>query len=271
MELYIDHDNNSRKNRVLINSFININNLKVKYSEEGKTVLDIDELSISRGDRVSVIGSSGAGKTTLLKAIIGFINPYKGQISLNNTYNSNSNNKGRIGFIFQDFNLIDRVSVYENVVYGRLGKTNPIKSLFGFFNDKDKEIAIDAVKEVNLIDKLNQRTDTLSGGELQRVAIARVIAQEAEIILADEPVSNLDPALAHEILNLLVEISSNHGVTLIMNLHQPSLAKRYTDRIIGLKQGKIVFDDDSSALNNTELKEIYGYEFGSSIMFEHKK
>jgi len=98
MELYIDHDNNSRKNRVLINSFININNLKVKYSEEGKTVLDIDELSISRGDRVSVIGSSGAGKTTLLKAIIGFINPYKGQISLNNAYDSNSNNKGQIQF-----------------------------------------------------------------------------------------------------------------------------------------------------------------------------
>ena len=106
------------------------------------------------------------------------------------------------------------------------------------FSDRDKDIAFEAIKEVNLTSQIDQRTDTLSGGEMQRVAIARAIAQEAGVILADEPVSNLDPALSHEILDLLVQSSTKHRATLIINLHQPALAKRYVQRIIGLRKGK---------------------------------
>ncbi len=138
------------------------------------------------------------------------------------------------------------------------------------FSDRDKDIAFEAIKEVNLTSQIDQRTDTLSGGEMQRVAIARAIAQEAGVILADEPVSNLDPALSHEILDLLVQSSTKHRATLIINLHQPALAKRYVQRIIGLRKGKIVFDKESSLLDNSHLNSIYETEFESSIMFESK-
>ena len=138
------------------------------------------------------------------------------------------------------------------------------------FSDRDKDIVFEAIKEVNLTSQIDQRTDTLSGGEMQRVAIARAIAQEAGVILADEPVSNLDPALSHEILDLLVQSSTKHRATLIINLHQPALAKRYVQRIIGLRKGKIVFDKESSLLDNSHLNSIYETEFESSIMFESK-
>ena len=138
------------------------------------------------------------------------------------------------------------------------------------FSDRDKDIAFEAIKEVNLTSQIDQRTDTLSGGEMQRVAIARAIDQEAGVILADEPVSNLDPALSHEILDLLVQSSTKHRATLIINLHQPALAKRYVQRIIGLRKGKIVFDKESSLLDNSHLNSIYETEFESSIMFESK-
>ena len=138
------------------------------------------------------------------------------------------------------------------------------------FSQKDKDLAYEAIKEVNLLDKINQRTDTLSGGEMQRTAIARVITQQAGVILADEPVSNLDPALSHEILDLLVETSTKHGATLIINLHQPALAKRYVQRIIGLRKGSVVFDAESAELDNSHLNLIYETEFESSIMFDTK-
>jgi len=241
---------------------VSLRNIKVRYTHDGPLVIDIDRLDIQKGERVAVIGQSGAGKTTLLRLINGYVNPESGLIKIFE-YNKdtgpirNRNLSRRIGFIFQHFNLIDRATVFENVLWGRLGMVNPFLSLFGWFPDMDKKAAMRAIKEVNLEKQAGQRTDTLSGGQLQRVAIARVLAQEAEIILADEPVSNLDPSLADDILGLLGEVSNRHGVTLIMNLHQPALAQRYADRIIGLKHGKIIHDDDASFLNPIALRSIF--------------
>jgi len=266
MELYIDQ-NNKKQNLHGEPKALMINNLKVIYPSNNIPALDIDELKIKKGERLAIIGSSGAGKTTLMRTISGKIKPYSGEVRLTTYVRSI---RGNVGFIYQNFNLIDRATVYENVLFGRLGKTSAIKSIFGRFSDTDREIAMDAIEEVNLPGKINQRTDTLSGGELQRVAIARVIAQEAEIILADEPVSNLDPGLAHEIMDLMTQISQRHCITLIVNLHQPALAKRYADRIIGLRMGRIVFDNKASQLTNSVLRDIYENEFNSSIMFEHK-
>ncbi len=265
MELYIDQKY-KKQNLHGEPKALMINNLKVIYPSNDVPALDINKLMIKKGERLAIIGSSGAGKTTLMRTISGEIKPSSGEIRL--TYVRRI--KGNVGFIYQNFNLIDRATVYENVLFGRLGKTSAIKSIFGRFSDTDREIAMDAIEEVNLPGKINQRTDTLSGGELQRVAIARVIAQEAEIILADEPVSNLDPGLAHEILDLIIQISQSHCITLIVNLHQPALAKRYADRIIGLRKGRIVFDNKASQLTNSVLRDIYENEFNSSIMFEHK-
>ncbi len=241
---------------------VSIRNIKVRYTHNGPVVLDIERFDVKRGERIAIIGHSGAGKTTLLRSINGYVNPDSGQVSLfecNHDMGSIRHRKvgRRIGFIFQHFNLIDRATVFENVLWGRLGMVNPFLSLFGWFPERDMKAAMTAIKEVNLEEQAGQRTDTLSGGQLQRVAIARVLAQEAEIILADEPVSNLDPSLADDILGLLGDVSRRHGVALIMNLHQPLLAQRYADRIVGLRQGKVVYDDESRFLTPIALRSIF--------------
>jgi phosphonate transport system ATP-binding protein len=251
---------------------VSIQDIKFRYTHDAPLVLDIERLEIQKGERVAVIGQSGAGKTTLLRLINGYVNPESGLIKIFEYDNSigpipRRNLGRRIGFIFQHFNLIDRATVFDNVLWGRLGIVNPILSLFGWFPDRDKEAAMRAIKEVNLAEQAGQRTDTLSGGQLQRVAIARVLAQEAEIILADEPVSNLDPSLADDILGLLGEVSNRHGVTLIINLHQPALAQRYADRIIGLRRGKIIYDNVASFLNPIALRSIFDPGINTSQMF----
>jgi phosphonate transport system ATP-binding protein len=251
---------------------VSMRDIKVRYTQNGPVVLDIERLDVHKGERVSIIGPSGAGKTTLLRLINGYVNPGSGHIGIfeyNNDMGSirQGNLRRRIGFIFQHFNLIDRATVFENVLWGRLGIVSPFLSIFGWFPEKDKKAAMRAIKEVNLEEQSGQRTDTLSGGQLQRVAIARVLAQEAEIILADEPVSNLDPSLADDILGLLGEVSSRHGVTLIMNLHQPALAQHYADRIIGLRQGRIVYDNEARFLNPISLRSIFDPGINISQMF----
>lgn len=219
-------------------SAVALENIRVRYETTGPFVLNIESLSIDQGESVAVIGPSGSAKTTLLRLINGYVQPQSGQISISGQVVKPGATRRRIGFVFQDFNLIERATVFENVLWGRLGRVNSLLSLFGWFPAEDKQAAVQAIAEVDLIDQLSQRADTLSGGQQQRVAVARVLAQEAQIILADEPVSNLDPALSDDILGLLSEVSQRHGATLIMSLHQPSLARHYAERIIGLRQGQ---------------------------------
>jgi len=195
--------------------------------------------------------------------INGYIQPDSGYIKiLEYKYHINSllprSISRKIGFIFQDFNLIDRASVYQNVLWGRLGMVNPALSLIGIFSKKDKQAAMTAIEDVNLLEYAKQRTDKLSGGQMQRVAIARVLAQEPDIILADEPISNLDPALADEILILLSKLCQKYGVTLLMNLHQPALAKSFADRVIGLRDGKVVYNDSPNLVDADVMNNIFG-------------
>ena len=247
---------------------ITLQGVQVRYSAAGPPVLDLEDLAIGPGERVAIIGPSGSAKTTLLRLINGYIRPEMGQVSVlgQNISRSKNANRRRVGFVFQDFNLVERATVFQNVLWGRLGRVNPLLSLFNWFPEVDKQLAMQAVAEVDLVEQANQRADTLSGGQKQRVAVARVLAQGAEIILADEPVSNLDPALADDILGLLVEISQRRGATLLMSVHQPRLAQRYAERIIGLREGRLVFDGQSDDLTHSTLHTIYGREIKADIL-----
>lgn len=242
---------------------IEIKDVKFQYINPGPTVLDIENLVVAKGERIAIVGPSGSGKTTLFRMINGYIQPDSGYIKiLEYKYGTHSllprKIARRIGFIFQDFNLIDRATVYQNVLWGRLGMVNPVLSVFGHLSKSHKQAAMTSIADVDLLEFAEQRTDKLSGGQKQRVAIARVLAQEPDIVLADEPISNLDPALANEILVLLSELCQKYGVTLLMNLHQPALAKSFADRLIGLRDGKVVYDGSPKLVDANVLNNIFG-------------
>lgn len=249
-------------------SVITLRDIQVQYRVDRPLVLHIDTLDIFQGERVALIGPSGAGKTTLLRLLNSYIKPVTGKINiLGHELNFRKNReswprvaRSRVGFVFQDFSLIERATVFENVLWGRLGRVHPLWSLLGWFPVSDKQAAMSAIDEVNLNQQAGQRIDTLSGGQQQRVGVARVLAQEAEILLADEPISNLDPTLAEDVLELLNKVSIAHGATLIMSLHQPDLAGKFADRVIGLREGRIIHDQPAENLDNSAIEKIYSRE-----------
>ncbi|MCZ6672716.1 MAG: phosphonate ABC transporter ATP-binding protein [Verrucomicrobia bacterium] len=241
---------------------INLECLKVRY-DRNSPVLTIDSLRINRHERVAIIGPSGAGKSTLLRSIKGYVRPDEGKVEvLGVNFRSAKRHEWRrvnrkIGLIYQQFHLVPRLTVLRNVLCGRLGYANPLRSLMGIFSGEDVHIALSAIREVGLEDILHQRADTLSGGEQQRVAVARMLAQQPSIILADEPVSSLDPVRAENILELITKVHAHHDTALIMSLHQPQLAKQFAQRIIGLRNGRVIFDGTCDELDNSKMEEIY--------------
>ncbi len=241
---------------------IRIEYLEVQYGRK-PPVLSIDTLSINAGERVAVIGPSGAGKSTLLRAIKGYARPAHGKVEVMGVNLIAARRRDRrrinrrIGLVYQQFHLVRRLTVLQNVLCGRLGTTNRWRSLLGWFSAEDRRIAWSAICEVGLRDQVHRRSDRLSGGEQQRVAVARALAQQPAIILADEPVSSVDPAWAEDVLELITLVQRRHQATLVMSLHQPDLACRFAERIIGLRKGCVVFDDDPAKVTEADLKELY--------------
>jgi phosphonate transport system ATP-binding protein len=248
-----------------------LDDIRFRYADDGPLVLAIDHLTIGAGERIAVVGPSGSGKTTLLRLLNGTLAPTSGEAVIHGVRlvpgRRQSREQRRLtGMIYQDFALVERASVFDNVLYGRLGHAHPWLSLVGHFAAEDRARALAALGEVGLQDQADQRVDALSGGQRQRVAIARVLAQEPALILADEPISNLDPALTEGILSLLVAASTRRGATLLMSLHQPQLARQHADRAIGISAGRIVFDGSTDRLTPQALHEVYGSALGETSL-----
>lgn len=241
---------------------IRIENLEIRFGR-GAPAVSIDGLEIDRGERVAVIGPSGAGKSTLLRSIKGYVRPDRGKVEVMGVNHGTARRSQRrqinqhIGLIYQQFHLLDRLSVLRNVLCGRLGVTRRWRSLVGWFSREDHRIAWSAICEVGLNRQVHQRVDTLSGGEQQRVAVARVVCQQPSIILADEPVSSLDPAWAQDVLTLITSVQSHHDATLVMSLHQPQWARQFADRIIALRDGRLIFDGRAAAISDRILEDLY--------------
>ena len=233
------------------------------YSNGVKGLQDVN-LTIEDGEVVSVIGLSGAGKSTFLRSINRLNDVTEGEIRIGDQSVTKAGKKElrairrRIGMISQNFNLVKRSTVQKNVLSGRLGYYPTWKSILGIFSKEDYQLANDALERVGLLDKLHSRSDELSGGQQQRVSIARTLVQQADIILADEPVASLDPITTQKIMGDLKQINQTMGKTVIVNIHSVQLAKEFSSRILGFKSGQVVFDGTPEELTGEELTRIYG-------------
>ena len=238
---------------------LEINNLK-KTFENGSPALKGVDLKINKGEFVSILGPSGSGKTTLLRTINGLETSSGGEIYFDNKEVNNNNIsevQKKTGMIFQEFNLVNNLSAINNVLTGLLNSSNKFLSLFYLFSKKQKIEALRSLETVGLLEKSYSRSDELSGGQRQRVGIARAIIKKPLLLLADEPVASLDPKSSNLILSLLKKINQEFGTTILCNLHQVDLAKKYSDKVVGLIDGKITFDEKSSNINEAYLKKIY--------------
>lgn len=247
---------------------LQIENLTKIYDDGTQALTDVS-FTVEEGEFLVVIGLSGSGKSTLLRCINRLVEPTAGRIIWNGRDITAADQsdlreiRREIGMIFQHFNLVKRSTVMTNVLSGRLGYTPPAWSLINRFRRVDKERAVQALERVGIPDKANNRADELSGGQQQRVGIARALMQEPKMILADEPVASLDPVLAHSILGNLERINQEDKMTVICSLHFLDLVQRYATRVIGLRDGVIVFEGDSQdirELSDERFKDIYGEE-----------
>jgi phosphonate transport system ATP-binding protein len=240
-----------------------------KVYDDGTVALKDVSFSVQDGDFLVIIGLSGSGKSTLLRCINRLIDPTEGEIIWNDVdlaqlKGEDLRKKRRhIGMVFQQFNLVKRSTVLTNVLTGRLGYTNTWRSVLGRFPKQDVQSAYAALQRLGIEDQAAKRADELSGGQQQRVGIARVLMQEPRIILADEPVASLDPVLAHSIMLRLEQLNQDDGITVICSLHYLDLVQRYATRVIGLRQGQIVYQGTKHEvleMTDNQFKEIYGEE-----------
>jgi phosphonate transport system ATP-binding protein len=238
----------------------------VKTYPNGVQALKGVDLSIEQGEFVCIIGLSGAGKSTLLRSINQMHQITGGKLTVDDVDVSTLKGKElrrfrrNIGMVFQSFNLVKRTTVIKNVLAARVADMPLWKSLLGLYAKQDKIIALEALDQVGILEKAYSRADQLSGGQQQRVALARTVAQQPKIILADEPVASLDPVTSQQVMSDFVKINKALNITVIANMHHVDIALKYANRIIGVKEGKIVFDGPSSKVTNDILKEIYGRE-----------
>jgi phosphonate transport system ATP-binding protein len=240
-------------------NIIKINQISKNY--ERKIALSSLSFVVEKGELIALIGPSGAGKTTLLNLLATILQPDSGELIVDgkplSQYTDQKQRAKKIGIIRQQFDLVGQLAVIHNVLAGRLADWGFFKSLFSLFIPQEKRAASQALERVGLPDKLYERTSNLSGGEQQRVALARLLMQKPEIILADEPVASLDPARAEDILNMLTKLAKEEQQTVIASLHSVEYARKYFTRLIALKNGEIFFDLPAEQVTDQQLQELY--------------
>jgi phosphonate transport system ATP-binding protein len=231
-------------------------------------------LEVPDGQMMVIVGLSGAGKSTLIRAINGLVPLTSGDIIVHGQSVRNASGtqlrelRSNIGMIFQTFNLVKRTSVLNNVLMGRFHTTNTFRSLIGWYRPEDIEIAMKALERVDIVEKAYVRAANLSGGQQQRVGIARALAQQPRILLADEPVASLDPPTSHVVMRDLQRINRELGITTIVNLHFLDLAKVYGERIIGMRDGELVYDGTAEQADEHVFRDIYGRSLTADDMLE---
>ena len=230
------------------------------------TTLALDDVSfvVDPGEFVALLGPSGAGKSTLFRCVTRLVAPDTGVVRvLGRDMSALGGQELRlarrdVGLIFQQFNLIGRLSAMDNVLAGRMGHASTLRVMLRQFTRADRQLALAALDRVGLLERAGQRADSLSGGQQQRVAIARVLAQQARLLLADEPVSSLDPQSAENVLGILCNIARETGIAVVCALHQVDLARRYADRVVALRGGRKLLDVSVNAFDQNAFQELYG-------------
>ena len=244
----------------------------VKTYPNGLKALHGISLTVDRPMVVAIIGSSGAGKSTLIRCVNRLVEPSAGRVVLNGTEITALGRHGlrkarrRIGMIFQEYNLVERLTVMENVLSGRLGYVGFWRAYRRNYPPDDVAAAFEILDRVGLEGRENARADALSGGQRQRVGIARALMQRPELLLVDEPTASLDPKTSRQIMRLIVELAHERGTPVLINIHDVALAQTFADHIVGLRDGRIVFEDGSDRLTPAVLTEIYGEEDWSTTI-----
>jgi len=219
--------------------------------------------AIERGSFTGIIGRSGAGKSTLLRMINRLVDPTAGRILYHGTDITALRGaelrqwRARAAMIFQQFNLVGRLDVLTNVLMGRIAEVPSWRALACLWPDEDKAIAMSALEQLDIAHLAARRADQLSGGQQQRVAIARALVQEPDLVLADEPVSSLDPANTRVVMDALLRINKHFGITVICNLHSMELTRGYCDRVIGMSAGRLVFEGTPQMLTDAVARELF--------------
>lgn len=242
---------------------LRLEKVSVTYPNGTRALHDVS-LEIAAGEMVAVVGLSGSGKSTLIRTLNGLVPASSGTVAVGPHVvtglrgRSLRELRGRMGMIFQGFNLAERVDVYRNVLVGRFAHTPAYRTILGLATEQDRRLALAALDSVGMLDKLWSRAGALSGGQKQRVAIARALTQEPTVMLADEPVASLDPPTAHAVMRELQRINAERGLTVLVNLHLMDIARQYTTRMIGLRAGEIVHDGPADSATDADFERIYG-------------
>jgi phosphonate transport system ATP-binding protein len=247
---------------------LSVRNLTKVYADGTVALKDVS-FEVPDGEFLVIIGLSGSGKSTLLRCINRLIDPTEGEILWDGVDLAKLKGdelrmaRRQIGMVFQQFNLVKRSKVITNVLAGRLGYSPSWRSVLGRFSPEDIELAHKAMERLGITAQAQKRADELSGGQQQRVGVARALMQQPKMILADEPVASLDPVLAHSILSHIERLNQEDGITILCSLHYLDLVQRYATRVIGLREGRLVYSgtrEDIRAMTDAQFKEIYGEE-----------